>query len=109
MKTTNPYKILALALLALTIYSCNRSEKKHETEAAGQFTISGEIKNATPKSKIYLSELTPEGSNRIDSASLDDKGNFSFKHNLSYPGFYSLQTSSADKIPLLVSAGEDVK
>ena len=64
-------------------------------------TLSG-----TGNEKIYLRELGNEAS-RSDTVQIDAKGNFSFKHRISQPTFYSL-TVNDKAITLLAHPGEKI-
>jgi peroxiredoxin len=55
--------------------------------------------------KIYLNELGNESTSRRDTVQLDAKGNFSFKHKISQPTFYSLTVNNR-AITLLAHPGE---
>jgi peroxiredoxin len=57
--------------------------------------------------KIYLQELGNESTSRRDTLQLDAKGNFSFKHKISQPTFYSLTVNNR-AITLLAHPGEKV-
>jgi peroxiredoxin len=87
--------ILVLFIFALT--SCG-PEKNVQIKG----TLSG-----TNTEKIYLHELGNESTSRKDTVQLDAKGNFSFKHKISQPAFYSL-TVNNKAITLLVHPGEKV-
>ncbi len=80
------------------------------------FTISGEIKNAGDVKKVYLLEA---GTTRVtisDSAALDEKGNFQFKHFTPYANLYKLRiggfffdliAANGDKIEFTTDLSDD--
>jgi len=65
-------------------------------------TLSG-----TDAEKIFLRELGNENASRSDTTQLDAKGNFSFKHKISQPTFYSL-TVNDKAITILAHPGEKI-
>lgn len=71
------------------------------------FTLEGSLENGANQT-IYIEELTPDGPLFIDSIHLDNKGCFSFRHELPYPTFYNLHVSPVDYVVLLPQAGEHV-
>jgi len=68
--------------------------------------IHGSLSGASAE-KIFLRELGNETTSRSDTTQLDAKGNFSFKHKISQPTFYSL-TVNDRSITLLVHPGEKI-
>jgi len=68
--------------------------------------IKGTLSGANNE-KIYLRELGNEGASRSDTAQLDAKGNFLFKHKISHPTFYSLTVNDM-AITLLAHPGEKI-
>jgi len=68
--------------------------------------IKGNLSGADAE-KVYLLELGNERTSRSDTVKLDAKGNFSFKHKISQPTFYSL-TVNNKAITLLAKPGEKI-
>jgi peroxiredoxin len=66
--------------------------------------IKGNLSGASAE-KIYLQELGREGASMSDTVQLGANGNFSFKHRISQPTFYSL-TVNSKAITLLAYPGE---
>ena len=67
-----------------------------------QGTLSG-----TNAEKVYLQELSTENVSKKDTMQMDAKGNFSFKHKISQPTFYSL-TVNEKIITLLAHPGDKI-
>ena len=88
---------LVLVFFGFTLVSCG-PEKKVQ--------IKGTLSGANAE-KIYLLELGNEDAFSSDTVQLDAKGNFSFKHKISQPTFYSLSVN--DKaITLLAHPGDKI-
>ena len=86
-----------LGFFALVLVSCG-PEKSVQ--------IKGSLSGANTE-KIILNELGKENASRSDTVQLDEKGNFSFKHKISQPTFYSL-TVNSKAITLLAHPGEKI-
>jgi len=68
--------------------------------------IKGSIDGANAE-KIYLLELGNDRTSRSDTVQLDVNGNFSFKHKISQPTFYSLTVNNMS-ITLLAKPGDKI-
>jgi len=68
--------------------------------------IRGTLSGANAE-KIYLRELGNESTSRNDTVQLDANGQFSFKHKISQPTFYSL-TVNDKPVTLLAHPGEKI-
>ena len=65
------------------------------------------VLNGTDAEKICLRELGNENTSRSDTVQLNAKGNFSFRHKISQPTFYSLTVNDM-AITLLAHPGEKI-
>jgi len=92
-------RLILFLSIPLLIYSCNNNG----------VVIKGKLEN--PKgSYIYLQELSVDGKGSFDSLLLSKSGSFKFKHDLSYPVFYTLWVGKNRKyITLLAKPGERIK
>lgn len=72
-----------------------------------RFTIKGKINGEKEKS-VYLNRIEVDYPIFIDSASIDKKGNFSFKVDARYPEFYQLGYSTSNFITILAEPGEKI-
>jgi len=89
--------LVILAFLVSVLVSCGPERNVR---------IKGSLNGANAE-KIYLLELGNERASRNDTVQLDAKGNFSFKHKISQPTFYSL-TVNNKAITLLAKPGEKI-
>lgn len=76
--------------------------------APGTFKVSGKIKNAKNE-KVYLEQITGEQVIQIDSASLDESGQFSFKERIEEPGIYRLNLNNERAIDLCIKSDDQIK
>jgi len=89
--------IFILVFFVFALVSCGP-----EKNVRIQGTLSG-----TNAEKVFLHELSVENASRKDTVQLDAKGNFSFKHKISQPTFYSLTVN--DKIiTILAHPGDKI-
>jgi hypothetical protein len=90
-----------ILFLSLLIFSCADSEKKEGIVIIGQFRNASGV-------KLIFRELDVDSIHNLDSVTLDDKGLFRFRFNLSDAGFYILKSSSGEYILLLLEKEEEV-
>lgn len=81
----------------LVIWSCS---------GKNQFSLTGKINEAEPKSVIYLYEQQVGTSKIIDSAKVKGNGSFHFRVKTNEPRFYTLLLTDAKPITLLMAPGE---
>lgn len=92
-------KILVFAAFITALYSCDKNG----------IVIKGTLDNASNE-YIYLQELTVDGKGLTDSVSLGKSGSFKFKHELTYPVFYSMWVGKNRKyVTLLAHPGDRIK
>lgn len=91
-------KKLFFIIFIFLIAACNQKNK---------FEINGEI-DGVEGDAVYLKEKLLGKSQIIDSAKINKKGIFSFKHTTEYPKFYQLGLSDQKFITLLIKPGEEV-
>lgn len=95
-------RISLILIISMVVFaSCGRVGKD-------EFKVSGKMTNGENK-ELYFMEMTTGGFRPIDTISLDNKGEFSFKEKLSAPSIYVLMASDNDYITLIPSGGENIK
>ncbi len=92
--------LLVSALFFVTLFACNT--------ASNEFLVKGTLENGAGKT-IVLSEYTANDLQTVDSATIDDKGEFKLKGNTSYPKFYMLRTSPTDFVTLVIDSADVIK
>jgi len=95
--------VITLSLL-LILASCGM--KKHE-EKKSSFELKGKLENANGE-QLYLEEMTDKGVNVIDTATLDQNGNFAFVHANPVMGFYRVRITDANFAMLVMDSTQKV-
>ncbi len=93
--------LISLSTIAL-LTSCG------DTKKGGSFELTGTLTD-TKGETIYLEKLTNPQPVLIDSAVIDDKGNFEFKNYTPKIGFYRLKTSPQNFAMLVLDSADKVK
>ena len=93
-------KITLIALAAITIYSCSHSTKS-------EFEIKGNLSNSKGES-IYLEKLSQSGVATLDSAILNDKGEFLMNHSSPSIGFYRLRINASNFAMLVLDSTQKI-
>ncbi len=97
-------KIGFILPVAILLFACggNTVNKNSSFELKGTFT------NVIGGESIYLEELSPTGKLLIDSTTLDEKGNFSFKNLSPAPGFYRVKVNEANFAMLIMDSSQKI-
>lgn len=95
---------MLMAIICL-MFSCGN--KKTTKEERVDFTIKGKLKN-TRADIIKFEYLKIDSLKKIDSARINDNGEFEFKYKPDAIGFYLIKTSVDNFIMLLADKGEDI-
>jgi thiol-disulfide isomerase/thioredoxin len=93
------YIICASALLA----ACGGNSKRNSN-----FELNGTFTNATAGDVVYLEELAPGAKIAIDSATIDEKGNFSFKNATPGAGFYRVKATEQNFAMLVLDSTQKI-
>lgn len=96
-------KITLIALAAIALYSCSTSNSENTTG----FEIKGNLSNSKGES-IYLEKLSQQGVAAIDSAVIDEKGEFLINHVSPKVGFYRLRISNSNFAMLVLDSAQKV-
>lgn len=99
MKKNIIYLILVAALFA----ACN---SKNSTPQSGKVT--GKLTNASTD-KVFLDELSPEGINTVDTATLNENGEFEFHKPVNRVGFYKIGLSESNFATLIIDSNQQVQ
>lgn len=94
-------KLTLIALAAITLYSCSNSKSKSE------FEIKGNLSNSKGES-IYLEKLSQSGVTPIDSAILNDKGEFLMNNSSPSIGFYRLRINASNFAMLVLDSAQKI-
>ena len=73
-----------------------------------EFVISGEFKNATPQSKVYLYGIKRTDTKALDSTVFSDKGEFKFTHSTPGTDFFKIGTDEKEYM-IIAENGDDIK
>ncbi|MBC8146925.1 MAG: AhpC/TSA family protein [Bacteroidetes bacterium] len=93
-------KFLFIASIALTFFSCGNNNEKNE------ITINGKLTNAHAET-IYLEELTITNLKSIDSTTVNEEGEFSFKQRVTDKGFFVIKVAHNNFITVILGQGEN--
>ena len=94
-------KIILLLSSVILISSCGGNKR------TSPFELKGNLENSKGQT-IYLEELSPNGIKAIDSASLDDKGNFEFLNASPKIGFYRLKVNEQNFAMLVCDSTQKI-
>lgn len=96
-------KIILLALTAITFYSCSDSNSGNSSG----FEIKGNLSNSKGES-IYLEKLSQQGVVAVDSASIDEKGEFTLNHYSPSLGFYRLRIAESNFAMMVLDSAQKI-
>ena len=92
-------KIILATIAIVTCYACSKNAESLS------FEIKGTLSNAKGEA-IYLEKLEQKGSVVVDSAVLNDKGEFLINHITPVVGFYRLRISQANFAMLVLDSAQ---
>ena len=96
-------KISLIALAAITVYSCSTSNSGNTSG----FEIKGSLSNSKGES-IYLEKLAQSGVTKMDSAIIDEKGEFVMNHYSPSMGFYRLRITDSNFAMLVLDSAQKI-
>ena len=85
--------------------ACGNTNKQQEKKTG--FELKGKLANASGE-KLYLEEMSSKGVNVVDTAALDDKGEFAFLHANPVVGFYRVRITDANFAMLVLDSTQKV-
>ena len=101
--------ISLLALITLLFFSCGNSEvNSQNSRKPGKFSIEGKFANGTGR-KVYLQKIGTDAFVPVDTAVLDEKGEFSFRSGTENPDFFVVRTEAGPFINLIIYGHEKIK
>lgn len=95
-------KFTILALASITLYSCSP-----DSGNTTGFEIKGNLSNSKGEA-IYLEKLAQTGVTPIDSATIDEKGEFVMNHASPSIGFYRLRINTSNFCMLVLDSAQKV-
>lgn len=72
------------------------------------FDINGTLTGADPGTIVYLEKLGSNSIEKLDSATLDESGKFSFSEEIESPAFYLLRSAENSFLTALIEPGEQI-
>ncbi|MBI3518678.1 MAG: AhpC/TSA family protein [Bacteroidetes bacterium] len=96
-------KITLLALASIALYSCGPSNSGNTSG----FELKGTLSNSKGES-IYLEKLAQSGVTAVDSAVINEKGEFLINHYSPSVGFYRLRISNSNFAMLVLDSAQKV-
>lgn len=94
-------KIIAIATLTLAFMACNNPIGKK-----GNVTVNGKLENTATTQAVYLVDINVNPFKIIDSAKVDDKGDFSLTAKINEKGFYNVKVDERNFATLILDTGE---
>lgn len=91
--------VYVLIMISIAFASCKDKSK---------FVISGEFKNAEPKSKVYLYAVQQNNQSPLDSTVFSEKGEFKFSHSTEGVEFFKIAAGHSEYV-IIAENGDDVK
>lgn len=91
----------------ILLVSCGGNGEKGAFDPKSEFALEGTIQGGA-RQRLWLEEMTPDGSSFVDSIPLDENGNFRYSHKLPYRSLYNLHSTDNDYVVLLPDLGETV-
>ncbi len=96
-------KISLLAVAITAFYACTNSGSKNTSG----FELKGNLSNSKAES-IYLEKLSQSGTTVVDSAVINEKGDFELKNYSPSVGFYRLKLSNSNFAMLVLDSSDKV-
>lgn len=96
-------KIIIFALAGFAMYSCSNSGSNNSSG----FEIKGNLSNSKGES-IYLEKLSQTGVVAVDSATINEKGEFVMNHYSPSIGFYRLRLTESNFAMLVLDSAQKV-
>lgn len=90
--------------VALLLASCGSKD----AAKSGSFSLKGTLTNAVGGEMLYLEELSPTKKILLDSAKVDEKGNFEFTHASPPAGFYRMKVNEANFAMLVLDSTQKI-
>jgi len=97
------FRVSAVIMLSLFLFSCGGNDKPVD-----EFIIHGKLKNSLGE-KIVLQQLKIDRIKPLDSVTVDENGEFTFKYKPQGISFYLLKISADNFITLLADKGEKIE
>jgi peroxiredoxin len=95
-------KLIILALATITLYSCST-----DSANSSGFEIKGNLSNSKGEA-IYLEKLAQSGATVLDSATIDEKGEFLMNHSSPTLGFYRLRINASNFCMLVLDSAQKI-
>ena len=96
-------KLTLLAIATIALYSCSPSDSGNTSG----FEIKGSLSNSKGEA-IYLEKLSQQGVASVDSATINEKGEFIMNHYSPSVGFYRLRISNANFAMMVLDSAQKV-
>jgi thiol-disulfide isomerase/thioredoxin len=100
---------ISLILINTILFSCgNKGEKNQDSGKSHKFSIEGIFENGNGR-ELYLQKIGAENFIPLDTITINEKGEFSFKGSTSDPDFFIIRTEDGPFINLILYGHEKVK
>jgi thiol-disulfide isomerase/thioredoxin len=103
MKLNISKKIISALAISTLLAACGGADRGNSS-----FQLSGTFTNAAKGDMVYFEELAPGAKVVLDSAVIDDKGNFSFTHAAPSAGFYRVKATEQNFAMLVLDSSQKI-
>jgi thiol-disulfide isomerase/thioredoxin len=101
--------ISLLFLFTLLFFSCGSKEVSSQNPGKpGKFSIEGKLANGTGR-KVFLQKIGTDAFIPVDTAVLNEKGEFSFRETTASPDFFIVRTENGPFINLIIYGHEKIR
>ncbi|MCC6690790.1 MAG: AhpC/TSA family protein [Bacteroidia bacterium] len=97
----------AILIFAYTILILSCAENKNQKSEKTGFELNGKLSNSSNE-QLYLEQMTAQGIDVIDTATLSEAGEFTFLNANPRPGFYRLRITKANFAMLVLDSSQHV-
>lgn len=99
--------VLIAACMSILLFACGNGTE-NQNKSAENSILSGQIEGL-PVQQLYLLDLAQSKAGPVDTAQVDEKGNFAFDYQPKEKGFYRVTVNEQFAIILPLASGESVK
>ncbi len=99
--------VLIAACMSILLFACGNGTENQNNSAENSI-LSGQIEGL-PVQQLYLLDLAQSKAGPVDTAQVDEKGNFAFDYQPKEKGFYRVTVNEQFAIILPLASGESVK
>jgi hypothetical protein len=101
-------RLLSAFVLSFILFSCDTTSDVGVELNEGEIMVKGSIENLEPR-EITLDYVTNGGTFPVDTAQINENGDFAFRTELPQEGIYRIVFNHKTQIPLILDTGDQVE